>query len=383
MDYPKFMLGDIKIVYFYTMRALFKLFIFAFCFSLINSNAQITLTSSEMPQVDTVYQFHNASVVNVDFSITGADVVWDYTGLTNSGFSADSFANPGITPLVYQLIFNNFLYPSYDATHAQPGSELVLPSTIPFTVTNVYNFYKNSSSSFKMIGFGATINSIPTPIQYQGGDRIYKFPLTYGNIDTSTYSFDVPVPTLGYWKQQGSRYNNVDGFGTLLLPNGVSYDVLRLKSEINIVDSVHVDALGFTIPLPRIRTEYKFVALGEGEPVLQITTQPLLLVFGQETVIGVKYKNEMNLAGIGTTSSTFNISVYPNPSQEQITISNPQQVAWNKLQIYATTGQVVYADITGGNSTIQANLSDLSAGTYYLVLDLLNGGHYTQKLSIQ
>jgi len=346
-------------------------------------DAQITISSSEMPQVDTVYQFHNASTLNVDFSTTGADVVWDYTDLLNTGFSADSFANPGITPLVYQLIFNNFLFPAYDATHAQPGSELVLPSTIPFEVTNVYNFYKNSSSSFKILGFGATIDGIPTPIQYQGSDIIYKFPLTFGNMDTSNYSFNIPVPTLGYWKQLGTRYNNVDGFGALLLPNGVTYDVVRLKSEINIVDSVHVDALGFTIPLPRIRTEYKFLALGEGEPVLQITTQPLLLVFGQETVIGVKYKNEMNLAGGESSSENFNISVYPNPVSDQLTISNPQSIVWNKLLFYATSGQLVYSDLTGGNTSVKMNVNSLSAGTYYILLDLQNGKTYTQKISIQ
>lgn len=365
------------------MRTLIKKLVFISAIFVLKLNAQVSITSSEMPQLDTVYHFHNASVLGVDFTTTGADVVWDYTGLTNTGFSADSFANPGITPLVYQLVFNNFLYPSYDATHAQPGSELVLPSTIPFEITTVYNFYKNSSSSFKMVGFGATINSIPTPIQYQGGDRIYKFPLVYGDMDTSTYSFDIPVPTLGYWRQQGTRYNHVDGFGTLLLPNGVTYDVIRLKSEIEIMDSVHVDALGFTIPLPRIRTEYKFMAIGEGEPVLQITTQPLLLVFGQETVIGVKYKNEMNLAGTESSSENFNISVYPNPVSEQLTVSNPKSIGWNKLQIYTTSGKIVYTNSCGGNSSIQVDVNDLSAGTYYLVLDLSGGKIHTQKLSIQ
>lgn len=365
------------------MIALNKFFVFISVFSFSTLNAQISITSSEMPQVDTVYQFHNASVLNVDFSTTGADVIWDYTGLVNTGFSADSFANPGITPLVYQLVFNNFLFPSYDATHAQLGSELVLPSTIPFEITNVYNFYKNTSSSFKMIGFGATINSIPTPIQYQGSDMIYKFPLTYGNMDTSNYSFDIPVPTLGYWKQQGTRYNHVDGFGTLLLPNGVAYDVVRIKSEINVVDSVHADALGFTIPLPRIRTEYKFLALGEGEPVLQITTQPLLLVFGQETVIGVKYKNEMNTAGLELCSENFNIAVYPNPSADNITISNPHSINWKTLNIYTTTGSIAYSDSSGGNTSIFADLSALSPGNYYILLELSTGKTVAQKITLQ
>lgn len=352
---------------------------FSFCMKI---SAQPVITSTDMPIVDSVYHFHTASILDVDFSLTGPDVTWDYTSLVETGFSRDSFANPGITPLVYQLIFNNFLYPSYDATHAQPGADITLPPQIPFTVTNVYNFYKNSSSSFKMVGFGATINGIPAPIQYQGSDRLYKFPLAYGNMDTSTYYYEVPVPTLGYWNQSGTRYNHVDGFGTLMLPNGYTYDVIRLASIKEIIDSVHIDALGFTIPIPRIQTEYKFLAAGEKEPVMTITTQPLLLVFGPETVIGVKYKNEMNLAGIeNTTNNDF--YVYPNPVSDKLTISNPQLTEWRSLYLTNMMGQVVYADGTGGNGNIQLDVSSLSSGTYHLMVDAVNGKSFKKAIIIQ
>lgn len=368
-------------LYIYTMITRVQLLVLAALLFCMRISAQPVITSTDMPVVDSVYHFHTPSILNVDFSLTGPDVTWDYTTLVETGFSRDSFANPGITPLVYQLIFNNFLYPSYDATHAQPGADLTLPSQIPFTVTNVYNFYKNSSTSFKMVGFGATINGIPAPIQYQGSDKIYSFPLAYGNMDTSTYYYEVPVPTLGYWNQTGTRYNHVDGFGTLLLPNGYSYDVIRLASRKEIVDSVHIDALGFTIPIPRIQTEYKFLAAGEKEPVMTITTQPLLLVFGPETVIGVKYKNEMNIAGIeNETNKDF--LVYPNPVSDKLTISNPQSYQWHTLYLTNIAGQVVYTDATGGNGNIQLDVSSLTKGTYRLIVNA-NGRAFKTSIIVQ
>jgi hypothetical protein len=106
--------------------------------------SQIVITSSDMPAIDSVYHYHNASIFNVDVDFTGINVTWDYTTLAETGFSQDSFANPSTTPWVYQLVFNNFLYPSYDATHAKPGSSIVLPSQIPFEVTDVFNYYKNT-----------------------------------------------------------------------------------------------------------------------------------------------------------------------------------------------------------------------------------------------
>jgi hypothetical protein len=370
-----------KKFYIYSMRALIQKAGVLNFFVMLTLHAQITITTADMPVVDHIYPF-NTAATSVDFTTTGANNTWDYTGLSNSGLASDSFVNPASTPFVYQLIFNNFLFPAYDATHAQPGSDLTLPSQIPFTVTNVFNFYKNSSSSFKMVGFGATINGIPAPIQYQGADVWYQFPLTYGNQDTSTYFFEIPVPTLGYWNQSGTRYNHVDGFGTLLLPNGFSYQVIRLKSVTEIIDSVHIDALGFTIPLPRIQTDYKFLAAGEGEPVLQITTQPLLLVFGPEVVTKVKYKYEPNTAGTDSWEQA-GLRVYPNPASDQIYLSNTQLKTWNKITLLNALGEVVYTNLLGGSEDTRLSLPPLPTGTYNLLVEMQDQKIYTQKIIIQ
>jgi hypothetical protein len=370
-----------KNFYIYSMRALIRKTGVVGCFVILTLHAQITITTVDMPVVDHIYQFNTANTT-VDFNTTGANITWDYTGLTNTGLASDSFVNPASTPFVYQLIFNNFLFPAYDATHAQSGSDLTLPAQIPFTVTNVFNFYKNASSSFKMVGFGATINGIPAPIQYQGADVWYKFPLTYGNLDTSQYYFEVPVPTLGYWNQTGTRYNNVDGFGTLLLPNNISYEVIRLKSVTEIIDSVHIDALGFTIPVPRIQTDYKFLAVGEGEPVLQITTQPLLLVFGPEVVTKVKYKYEPNTAGTNTWAEA-GLTVYPNPAIDQLHIANPQLKSLNKIYLLNQLGQVVNTRWEGGNTDINLSLPTLPAGQYTLVIEMADKKTYSHQMMIR
>ena len=344
---------------------------------------QITIGTADMPLTTGIYHFHTSPTAGVDFTTTGPSTIWDYTSLANSGSAHDTFVDPATTPWVYQLVFNNFFNPLYDATHAQPGSNIVLPAQAPFQITEVFNFYKNSAVSFSMVGFGATINGLPTPIEYQGGDVLYAFPLGYGNVDTSTYSFNINVPSIGYWKQAGIRFNHVDGYGTLLLPNNVTYDVIRLRSELHVTDSVHIDQLGFTLPIPRIQTDYKFMAMGEGEPVLQITTQPLLLIAGPETVTAVKYKNEMNLGGIENTTDAAGFVVYPNPSATNFTVSNTQNKTWNKLSLINTSGQVVYTDQTGGSGHVSVNVSQLSRGLYYLLLEQNAQVIYRQKIQVQ
>lgn len=351
------------------------LIIFSILYSVGIVRAQISITNVDMPAIDTVYHFHNASILNVDFDFTGGDVVWDYTSLVQTGFSQDSFHNPASTPFVYQLVFNNFLYPAYDATHAHPASGIVLPSQIPFEVTDVYNYYKNTSSSFSILGFGATINGIPTPIQYQGKDRIYKFPVSFGNMDTSSYSFEVNVPTLGYWNRFATRYNHVDGYGVLMLPDGYSYDVLRMKSIIEMTDTLFIESLGFPIPLPRIQTEYKFIAPGEGEPLLQITTQPLFLFAGQEVVTSVKYKNELNYATINNAEAEVT-RIYPNPSSDFIQIDIGAEDV-SAAVIFDSKGKVCQM-LKGNHKKIDIN--NLSSGTYYVVITSDSDKRYVSRL---
>ena len=74
--------------------------------------------------------------------------------------SVDTFVSVQETPWVYQLVFWG------SANLAQPLKDFDFFQG--FQVTDVYDFFKNTSSDFRKTGYGVTLNGIPLPIYLRG-----------------------------------------------------------------------------------------------------------------------------------------------------------------------------------------------------------------------
>ena len=239
------------------------LFVLVLLFAAFCSPAQISIQSSDMPQVgDTIRQSSTVELGTINYLEAGAGVNWDFSNLIPFTQKVDTFVSFSSTPWLYQLMFFG------SANLAQPLLEF---DQFPgFEVSDAYNYYNNTNSSYSLAGNAATLNGIPLPNKFNNPDKIYHFPLAYGNADSSysTYSFDVPgIGYLGGWK---NRVNHADGWGTLSTPYG-TFDVLRVKSDIVQYDSMYLDSLGFGFPTVREFTEYKWLGSGMGLPLVTVT----------------------------------------------------------------------------------------------------------------
>ncbi|WNH11746.1 spondin domain-containing protein [Thalassobellus suaedae] len=102
-----------------------------------------------------------------------------------------------------------------------------------------------------------------------------------------------------------------------------------------------------------------------------------------------------NANRIGTLTFTYNsstlntppiksietIKVFPNPTQEKITISNPQNLELNTIEIYNILGRLVKGiSIKNRINKFEIDLSTLSNGVYLLQLKTKNGKLKTEKL---
>lgn len=82
-------------------------------------------------------------------------------------------------------------------------------------------------------------------------------PLTSSSTNSSAYSFNIQIPTLGYYGRQAVRNDEVDGWGTLITPFG-TFQTLRVRSELVYTDTLAIDQLGFGFQLPeRSEIEYQ------------------------------------------------------------------------------------------------------------------------------
>jgi hypothetical protein len=150
------------------------------------------------------------------------------------------------------------------------------------------------------------------------------------------------------------------------------FNTLRLKCDLDGVDSFYVDTTfgGYSIPrLPT--TEYKWLAKGIGVPVLQITaTQPF---FGQQAITGVTYYSPATSSIEDAELAGDNCELYPNPANQKSTLfiqsykDQPFEVQLTDLQ-GRNISKVYSGNITKGENKIGLNLESLSLdfGIYLL-----------------
>ncbi|MCX6234164.1 MAG: T9SS type A sorting domain-containing protein [Bacteroidetes bacterium] len=343
----------------------------------ISGLPQITITSDDMLEVgDTIRSSNTLTTGTVDFTLTGEDYTWDFSTLSVLYQQVDTFVSVWSTPLVYQLIF---FYPIV-ATVAQKQANFDL---IPgLQVTDVYNYYKGSNSAFWEAGYAFTVNGIPLPLKYDDPDVYYNFPVEYGDVDSSSSAYSIGVPGFGFYSTSRHRKNTVDGWGTLTTPFG-TFETLRIKSDLQINDSLYIDTLNIGFPINRTLTEYKWMANGFGEPLLQVTQEGL--------VTTVKYIDSLRiLTHIQSDEyKTGFLELYPNPCDDLFYVNTAgfKQGPF-KIEIYSVTGQILlqrdYHHVPAGNPVISINISKLeqSNGIYLVVLRNENA-LYFQRLIVK
>ncbi len=341
-------------------------------------SAQITIGSSDMPNSGDSVLISVTSSFDTDYlDSTGANYTWDYTTLAPIFQRYEKFDSPLTFPLPFNLLFNP-INTSY-------GNENNILTTLPIpglTLDMAYDFLKESSSKFRQVGAGYTINGIPLPFVYSSDDIIYRFPMNYLNTDTSDYEFGLPIPGIGYYGQTGHRENIVDGWGTLMTPFG-TFNTLRVKSTIAAIDTVAIDTLGIgTSTAQPLRYEFKWLANGMQIPVLKIDASDIL---GAIVITNVEYIDTV-IAGVpqlgvaDVSNNNFNSVVYPNPVVDntilQYTLSEKSQVNISLTDIVGKTISIL-ADESQNAGTFQKqiNISDLnlSDGVYFVILQTNSG----------
>lgn len=329
--------------------------IFATAFLLLMSNlafSQITITNNDMPSPgDTVRKSQAVGTSGIDFTITGANHIWDFSVLEPLTQTVDTFASVSSVPFLYQLIF----IPNVVANVAQKFSEI---DTIPeLPITDPYRFFRKTSSTYNDVGYAITVSSIPVPVRLNPADVVYKLPLAYGNLDSSNASGQLGVPGFGYISIQRKRVNLVDGWGSLTTPFG-TYNVLRLKSTVYETDSIYIDTLNFGTALERNYIEYKWMANGIKAPLLQVTEEGPL--------VQVAYVDNIDSGTVNTgiiAMDEYHITISPNPFSDYSIVSlDLEQPAFTQISLVNLAGVEVSKVYDG----------QLPAGRHFFTLNVLN-----------
>jgi hypothetical protein len=365
-----------------------KLLLLALLTSTITTWAQITIGSSDLPTINDVYIRDNAGNTSIiDLAVTGANVTWDYSALTSTGMDTIDYMAVSSTNLAYQFYFNNsILYANHKSDLAINGIDFPAIPAVPITITNVVNYFKIANNDgYYQTGFGASISGLPASIRYIPRDKLLPLPCNFGTNESNPFEWNFDVPSIGSYGQNKTRTVEVDGWGTLNLPNGGTYNTLRVKSTIEGIDTVYIAQFNFGIAIPSTQLEYKWYAQGEGEPVLTVNATSLL---GAETISSVNHKHHDSTAGLQKQSLLrTQLDLFPNPSQGIASIKyyTPVQGPLT-IQVIDITGKKILlqqeTSNANTNNQFQLNLDQLASGLYTLQI-LQEGSVSSAKMMIK
>ncbi len=299
----------------------------------------------------------------IDYTTSDSNTVWDFSMLDGTSSVSDTFIGVLSTPITYIATFSNPFDQPHKATVA--AKQPAIPSLPGITISNMYNFYKATNSFYGQVGFGAEINNVPLPVKYDNAEKILCFPLLFGNIDSSFSKYAVNIPSLGYNAQRRHRTNYVDGWGTLYLP-GDTFDVVRVRSTIQIFDSIYVDSLGFGIGFNRNEYEYKWISTESKLAVFQVNKRS-----GGMGGIGTEAWFLDNRTDIGITdyNEKPSIKLFPNPVENRLMIDGTD-ISGAYWKISDLSGRIL---CEGKYQTSQGiDISKIKSGLY--LIEIMQSG---------
>ncbi|MBK8366355.1 MAG: T9SS type A sorting domain-containing protein [Bacteroidetes bacterium] len=358
------------------------LFIFIVSLSL-SVTSQITITSANMPISGDTIRYSNARLNSVgDYTTTGANHVWLFDSLVTTGQAIREF-KPGLTTPYFIL----FGLSAYGEKTQDTVLNVNIPTVGPISITDIYSFYKNTSTYFAAEGLGVKINGIPVPNNYNPQDKIYQFPLDYLDRDSTNFKFSTPSTTLipFVYTKQGHRITEVDGWGSISTPYG-TVSCLRVVTTQYAKDTIGATIGGFPFKLgfPNYQRSYQWLTLGEHIPFLEVSGTLNGSTFNPTQA---KYRDVLrSYVGIKDENKVLALSVFPNPSTHQITVIIPKNDVSIRAELVDIQGKTVLSSTLQDNSNIinqhTLDVSTIAKGLYILNLSNLEGKQ-SLKISIQ
>lgn len=209
---------------------------------------------------------------------------------------------------------------------------------------------------------------------YTDKREFLKFPITYNDVFNETFSGTFENIGAGQIFDRGGTIEiKSDGYGDLILPYTTVNNVLRVRSVYNYNDSfmgTHVFSYSDTVYTWYNSTTNNFIAS------LSLAYLDGFLSLSQATYLE---QSDLVNAIHDLQVVNKNITFYPNPANNYITIRNTADII--SIKIHDVKGILVKTiDIQNGNQ--QIDISDLNAGIYFIEC-YTKSYNYLEKLFVE
>ena len=322
------------------------------------ASSQITLTSADMPQAGTTYPVENTVLAFEDYQATGEDFTWDFSNITGINEAPVTPSGMSEASITASVAFNNPFNPNYQCDYFLPTDLPALPDGAGIDIPlDGFNSFFQTEDHMGIAGIGLSSSGFDLPVQYDDIDQWFPLPLDFGEEFESTGAFALNLEGLFGYEVDQTRSVSVDGWGTLILPDG-PHEVLRIRTELEATDAFLIPQIGEDpIVIDRSQVIYSWYGAGTGVPLLEVTE-----TFGVPAQVTFQNLSQPEPNGITAIEMAGTFKVWPNPAAEG------QTIAWTAepgtpWQLFDAQGKLVAAS----NSTRSlATLTAPKAGMYFL-----------------
>ena len=183
-----------------------KYLIFFIALLPISSYSQPVITSSVFPPDGSILELVGRNQVDVQENNIGANITWDFSQLD-------------IPTDTLNLFFDESEGSAYDSLFPEANKV----SIIFFGQDSSFQYH--SLTDFEWELQGSAFGSTPTLLAYSNAETITKFPVTFEDTWIDSFAFKFGSSDIEF---MGTGIYEVDGYGTLILPNGTYDNVIRI-----------------------------------------------------------------------------------------------------------------------------------------------------------
>lgn len=360
------------------MRLLSVFFSFALMGSLCS---QITLSENDFANADDTIRMSQTLDPVIDFTLTGSNYNWDFSGLTTTSQYLKYFQPISNSTILVQAEYGFTASDEYKATYFLKSLDIPIDQFnqfLPAELSDLNQYSRKTADSLTYLGYSLSVNGQAIPFKSDTIETNYKFPINFeDSLYTRGYTFIDLNPIVDFkLKLYRQRTSIVDGFGSLTTPFG-TFEVLRIKSVINELDSVYQSFFGvgsWNVLPQSITTEYEWWAQGKDDAILKIVSVDNN---GNNQVRSIEYQDIYLGLDASIKEQSFKFNLLPNPASNLISIESDKVV--EQIKVFGLDGSIVLKQNTSSLSKASIDISMLRAGVYFVEV---SSGKFTstQKL---
>lgn len=282
----------------------------------------------------------------------GANVTWDFTSLGIDSTETVQLVSPASTPFAAQFA---------GATVAETNGE-------------GYQYFTATPNGVQRAG--EAFDGQPVP--YTDLGLYLPFPCTMGTTwtddEAATYTAE------GFTVNRSTTITGeADAYGTLLLPGGITAEVLRVHWQSSLLDDAGVFSYAIDVD------SYLYYAVGTSYPLLQTVTSTVDFMGNEETFHFVQWMGDLTTTVPFAREQAEQLMLMPNPAQGTTQLLLPE--AFRK-EVYITltdaTGRLVkqYFLMDDGDGRSFIDLADMTTGQYFVTVENEQGQRTTVRLNV-